>query len=282
MRQPTPHEELHRLLCDLFSADELKVFAGLGPNGTEIVNQVHWADLEKSSYEYIRVLGRHALVDHDLFERLAAARPTRRDEIMAVAHRRKADRASTPATPVRKLALPWLIVGLVAIVPAAFLTSRACEAPPVPSSGLIAPTLTEAQSATPESASRIVPIAPVDIPPPVDETGVKPGTPSTPPPEANNSACTPPSRKVILDRLRRSGEGSLRACWTEFQMQTRVSPANCTLRLRWGTGGIKLTASTGHQAETRCFTKEIGPTLAPLKRCGADIDISFSLAEIEP
>lgn len=283
MRQPTPHEELHQLLCGLFTADELKVFAGLGPHGTEVVNQVHWADLEKSAYEFIRALERHALVDHEFFVRLAEARPARRDEILAVAHRRNAPQESMAAVPARKLALPWLLVGLVAIASTVFLTSRACEAPPVIPPGFENPTVVTATPlTTAKPANQPAPVVSEDHPPPVIETVAAPDASTPAFPREIKSVCNPPSRKAILDRLRRAGEGSLRACWSEFQMQTRISPADCTLRLQWGPGGVKVTASTGHQAETRCFTKAIEPAMAPLSPCGARIDLTFSLADIEP
>ncbi|MBL9103200.1 MAG: hypothetical protein JNL82_19800 [Myxococcales bacterium] len=87
MPQPTREEEFHALLTDLFAADDLRAFIGLGPEGHDIAASLpapaSAAELAAAAIERLRQRGRIS----DSFERLLQRFPARRADIFRVAAR---------------------------------------------------------------------------------------------------------------------------------------------------------------------------------------------------
>lgn len=101
MANRTPQAQLSELLLSLFSADELRRFVRYLPDGDTLMGSLPGANASASqtAQETVYTLERHGLINHDLFDRLAAERPRRAHEINELRQHFNLRTAPSPSHP---------------------------------------------------------------------------------------------------------------------------------------------------------------------------------------
>ncbi len=96
-RSKQPIEALSELLTELFDPRELESVLRLLSNGRSLADRMpRGAPLEETAHAMANLLGRHGLVDRELFELISRERPMERTEIAAVAGLWGVQLAATP------------------------------------------------------------------------------------------------------------------------------------------------------------------------------------------